>query len=181
MSQSAFFKKINSIFFALVLSLLGLSPHLAWGGVDVVGSFPASATVVQPLTIASASTLNFGSFVAGGGGTVTIPSVTPFTRTSTGTLSLVASNPGSASTISVSGVEGRTYTVKLPTTPTQLTNASGGATMAITSITSNLVGSAGTIPASGAQTFQIGGTLTVGSAQPSGTYSANLPITISYN
>jgi hypothetical protein len=181
MSQSAFFKKINSIFFALVLSLLGLSPHLAWG-VDVVGSFPASATVVQPLTIASASTLNFGSFVAGGGGTVTIPSVTPFTRTSTGaSLSLVASNPGSASTISVSGVEGRTYTVTLPTTPTQLTNASGGATMAITTITSNLVGLAGTIPASGAQTFQIGGTLTVGSAQPSGTYSANLPITISYN
>jgi hypothetical protein len=53
--------------------------------------------------------------------------------------------------------------------------------MSMTDIKSNLVGLAGTIPASGVQTFQIGGTLTVGADQLSGTYSATLPITISYN
>lgn len=52
--------------------------------------------------------------------------------------------------------------------------------MTMTNITSNLVGLAGTIPANGAQTFQIGGTLSVGADQLSGTYSATLPITITY-
>lgn len=172
----------------LAVSLAALLPCMTWAQqATTSGSFTASAIVVQPLTITSASALSFGSFVAGKGGTVTIPSVAPYTRTSTSlvagpgtSLSLVASNQGSVSNISISGIEGTTYTVSLPTIPTTLSTGSGGATMRMTVITSNLVGLAGTIPSSGAQTFQIGGTLEVGGGQLSGTYSATLPITISY-
>ena len=178
----------KSHFLSLAVSLAAFTPSLTWAQqATASGSFTASAVVVQPLTITSATALSFGSFVAGKGGTVTIPSVSPYTRTSTSlvsgtgtSLSLVASNQGSVSNISISGIEGTTYTVTLPTVPTTLSTGVGGATMRMTTITSNLVGLAGTIPSSGAQIFQIGGTLEVGANQQSGTYSATLPITISY-
>jgi spore coat protein U-like protein len=178
----------KSHFWSVAVSLAALMPCMTWAQATAAGSFTASAVVVKPLTITSATALSFGSFVAGKGGTVTIPSVSPYTRTSTSlisgagtSLNLVASNAGAVSNITISGIEGTTYTVVLPTVPTTLSTGSGGATMSMTDIKSNLVGLAGTIPASGVQTFQIGGTLTVGADQLSGTYSATLPITISYN
>ena len=186
MTQSNFSLNFKFNFCALALSLAALIPCLSWADpVSTTGSFPASATVVQPLTITGASTLSFGSFVAGHGGTVTIPSTTPYTRTSTSLVTasplvLVASNSGGVSTINISGIEETTYTVTLPGVPTTLSSGTGGATMSITKITSNLTDLAGTIPAAGAQTFQVGGTLAVAKDQISGVYSGTLPITIAY-
>ena len=187
MAQSLNTGIFKSHFLSLAVSLAAFTPSMSWAQTTTAGTFTASAVVVQPLTITSATALSFGSFVARLGGTVTIPSVSPYTRTSTSlvsgtgtSLSLVASNQGSVSNISISGIEGTTYTVILPTVPTTLSTGVGGATMRMTTITSNLVGLAGTIPSSGAQIFQIGGTLEVGANQQSGTYSATLPITISY-
>ena len=188
MAQSLNSVIFKSHFLSLAVSLAAFTPSMSWAQTATAsGSFTASAVVVKPLTITSATALSFGSFVAGSGGTVTIPSASPYTRTSTSlisgagtSLSLVASNAGAVSNITISGIEGTTYTVVLPTVPTTLSTGSGGATMTMTNITSNLVGLAGTIPANGAQTFQIGGTLSVGADQLSGTYSATLPITITY-
>ena len=187
MAQSLNSVIFKSHFLSLSVSFAALMPSMTWAQATASGSFTASAVVVQPLTITSATALSFGSFVAGSGGTVTISSVAPYTRTSTSlvpgtgtSLNLVASNQGSVSNISISGIEGTTYTVTLPTMPTTLSSSLGGATMKMTILTTNLVDKKGTIPSSGAQTFQIGGTLEVAANQLSGTYSATLPITISY-
>jgi hypothetical protein len=180
MTQSNYSVHIKFKYLSLMLSFLGLFPCLAWG-VEAVGSFPVTATVLQPLTITSTSTLSFGSFVAGAGGSVTIPSAAPHTRTSTSNVTLVSSNAGSVSNITVSGVAGTTYTVILPVVPTTLSSATGGATMQISTISSNLTGLAGLIPTLGSQTFQVGGTLVVASNQLPGVYSGTLPITITYN
>ena len=65
MTQSNFSLNFKFNFCALALSLAALIPCLSWADpVSTTGSFPASATVVQPLTITGASTLSFGSFVA---------------------------------------------------------------------------------------------------------------------
>ena len=178
MTNSLPFSK--SKFAALGLSLLGLLPCLALAQVN--GSFNAAATVVQPLTITSTSTLNFGSFVAGAtAGTVVVSSSGTYTRSATGGVKLVNSNNGTFSTINVSGAVGTNYWINsLP--DVKLINSTGGTTMAISSFTTNLP--SGTAKASildtGNGSFQIGGTLDVGAGQVSGTYSAVIPITINY-
>jgi hypothetical protein len=182
MAQSLNSVIFKSHFLSLAVSLAGLIPFMTQAQVPTAtGNIPATATVVQPLTITNATTLSFGSFVAGAGGTVTIPTTSPFTRTSTalaGTtpLTLIASNAGAASNVTVSGVE-TTYSV---TFPTSVPLSFGNASMSITAIMTSLVGSRGRIPSSGTQTFQVGGTLNVAANQLSGVYGGSIPITITY-
>ena len=179
MTNSLPFSK--SKFAALGLSLLGLLPCLALAQVN--GSFNAAATVVQPLTITSTSTLNFGSFVAGAtAGSVIVSSSGTYTRSATGGVKLVNSNNGSFSTINVSGAVGTNYWINTLPADVKLINSTGGATMTISSFTTNLPSGTAraSITDSGNGSFQIGGTLEVGINQPSGIYSAVIPITVNY-
>jgi hypothetical protein len=183
MAQSLNTGIFKSHFWSLTVSLAGFIPYLAQAqSPTATGNIPATATVVQPLTITNATTLSFGSFVAGAGGSVTIPSTSPFTRTSiarTGTtpLTLIASNAGSASSITVSGVE-TTYSVSFPAS---VSLSFGNATMSVGDFTTSLAGAVGKIPSSGTQTFQVGGTLNVNASQLNGVYTGSIPIIITYN
>ena len=145
----------------------------------------ASATVVTPLTISSASALNFGTFAAGGTtGTVTIsPSGSP--RASSGGVTLVATSAGTASSVVLAGTPSTAFTLNLPGSTVSLTGP--GSAMTLSNFTTNLSGTGlggtgvgGAIGSSGSLTFAIGATLNVGANQAAGSYSATFPITVTY-
>lgn len=188
MAQSLNTDIFKSHFLTLAVSLAALTPSMNWAqstagtsALTTSGSINATATVVQPLTISSTNTLNFGSFVAGNiTGTVTI-SPNPYTRTSNNGVRLVASNPGLVSTVVVTGVENTGFTVNFPQAPVTLSTSAGGASMTLNNFTSSLgTTHVGMIPAGGSQTFQVGATLIVGANQISGVYSGSVPITVNY-
>jgi hypothetical protein len=182
MAQSLNSVIFKSHFWNLVVILAAFTPFCSWAQ-SASANITASATVLQTLTITNATPLSFGNFVAGAGGTVTIPVITPNTRTfianatNSTPLTLVASGAGAVSNITVTGVQG-TYTVAVGPTAEL---AFGNIKMSVTNITTSLGASSGLIPSSGgSQTFQVGGTLNVNANQAPGNYSGSIPITVAY-
>lgn len=144
-------------------------------------SVSASATVASTLTISSATTLGFGTFVPDtSAGTVVIaPQSTGF-RSKTGNISLLDSGAGTPSTVSVSGAPNMTFSVNLPTSSVNLTGPSGNV-MSVSSFTSSIpTGTKGTIGTGGAASFLVGATLNVAASQVAGTYSGSFNVTVSY-
>jgi hypothetical protein len=95
-------------------------------------------------------------------------------------VTLIASGPGSASTISLSGTPATSYTVSLPTSV--LLNANQGtATMTLNAFTTTLTGLQGTLNPSGIGSFGVGGTLSVAGSQAIATYTGTFNVTLSYN
>lgn len=136
----------------------------------------ASATVVTPVTIASASTLNFGAFAPGSSdGTVVIPSAG--SRSGTNVI-LMATNVGAPSTITVAGDPNMSVTLDLPGAVTTL--VSGQNQMTVDKFETNLAKNTRLLP-NGTLSFQLGATLNVKANQATGTYSGTVPITVSYN
>jgi hypothetical protein len=144
----------------------------------------ASATVVTPLTISSASALNFGTFASGSSaGTVVLSPASA--RSSTGGVTLVATNSGTATTVSLAGAGGTAFTLNYPSTTINLTGP--GTAMTLSNFTTSLTGTGlggtgvgGTMPSSGTLSFTVGGTLNVGASQVAGSYSGTFPLTITY-
>lgn len=144
-------------------------------------SVPASATVATALTITSATTLNFGTFVADtAAGTVVIaPQATAF-RSKTGNITLLDSGPGAPSTVAVSGAPSTTFSVNLPTSTVTLSGPNSSV-MTISTFTSSLgTNNKGTIGGGGTASFLVGGTLSVGASQVPGTYSGSFSVTVTY-
>jgi hypothetical protein len=170
-------------FSAFVMSFFAFMPSFAMAQFpnSANGSFTASATVVQPLTV-SAGPLSFGSFAAGNlGGTVTVSTGSPSTRTSTGDVMLSRSGNGNASTVTVYGAPGMKYGITLPNAGVKLYvgGITSGPSMTISEFTTNL-SSSGAVASSSVETFQIGATLQVSANQPIGAYSAPVLITVTY-
>jgi spore coat protein U-like protein len=162
-----------------VVSLAVLALAIAGTGSAVAAEDTAQATgtVISPIAITKTADLVFGSFASGaGGGTVTIS--TAGARGKSGDVFL-AGTAGGAAKFDVSGEGGLTYSIALATTP--LTRENGSETMNFTvssDITSGTLAGTG---ASGAQSFFVGGVLTVGAAQVPGTYAGTVKATVAYN
>lgn len=141
----------------------------------------SSGTVVAPIAITKAADLAFGSFAAVTGGSVTVS--TSGARTVGGAVLALGGTPAAAK-FDVTGETGATYTISVVG---DATLTSGADTMAF-AVASDLTGAnattgtvaSGTLTA-GAQSIFVGGTLTVASAQPAGTYSGNITATVEYN
>jgi hypothetical protein len=137
----------------------------------------ATGTVISPIAITKTADLVFGSFAPGAtGGTVTIS--TAGTRGKSGDVFLAGTAAGAAK-FDVTGEGGLTYSIDLTTTP--LTRDGGTETMNFTvssDITSGTLAGTG---ASGAQSFFVGGVLTVGAGQLPGTYAGSVKATVAYN
>ena len=170
--------KVSFKLAALGCAGLLLAAGNAQAASTAVTNVVTAATVVAPMTITAASTLNFGTFAGSAAlGTVIIPTVAA--RSATGGVTLIATSAGAASGITVAGANGATFTVVYPTTPQNIT--SGGATMTISAFNTSLSGDAGTVGAGGSATFTIGATLNVAANQATGVYSGTYPITLTYN
>jgi hypothetical protein len=161
---------------------LAMLSAFALGGVAVSGhslaataTGDANATVVTPMGITKGTALQFGKFAAGTGGTVVMS--TAGVRSKTDGVVLSRMDVGTAATFNVTGDGASTYAITLPGTAVNLAN--GANTMSLGSFVSDPSGT-GTLT-SGAQTLNVGGTLTVASAQAVGTYTGTYDVTVEYN
>ena len=140
----------------------------------------ATATVASPLSITAATALGFGSFVADtAAGTGVIAPLSTGFRSKTGNISLLDSGAGAPSTVSVSGAPNTTFSVNLPTSSVTLTGPSSSV-MTMSSFTSSLGASKGTIGGGGTASFLVGATLNVGASQVAGSYTGSFSVSVSY-
>jgi hypothetical protein len=136
----------------------------------------ATATVIVPITITESQALDFGALAAGTGGTVTIS--TAGARSATGAVVLSSMDVGQNGIFDVAGQANYTYAITLPTVDQTL--ISGANSMVVNAFTSNPAGT-GTLDGAGAQTINVGATLTVSSGQAPGSYAGTYPIAVEYN
>lgn len=144
---------------------------------QVSANATASGTIVTPIAITKTVDLNFGNMaVSATAGTVILAPAG--TRTITGGVTLPA-NIGTvtAAQFEVTGQIGYTYSITLPTTPTEV--ASGGNKMTVNAFTST-PSSTGTLTG-GAETIKVGATINVSGSQPAGTYTSATPFTVTVN
>lgn len=171
------------------LTKLALAASVAVLGAASAPSFAASTTaqatanVLTPIAINKTADLVFGKFIASGAGSVTIS--TSGARTSTGVTEVAGITPAAA-TFDITGQASTTYSISTAGTSANLT--SGSDTMAL-ALVSDLTGggatsgtvASGTLSGGGAQTVYVGGVLTVGAAQPAGSYSGTISMAVDYN
>lgn len=142
---------------------------------SATSSATASANVIQPIAITTDVNMSFGdlypSAVAG-----TVALATTGTRTNGGGVTL-GPTTGTAAQFTVTGTDGATYTITLPTTDQNIT--SGANTMVVNGFGHD----AGGTPTltGGTQTFNVGATLNVGIDQAPGSYSGSFDVTVNYN
>lgn len=162
------------IFAALAATAAVSSPAFAAPS-SATASGSATATVITPITLThdAAGVLNFGSFTSD----VTAGSVTVDRNTNagaaTGGVTLVGGTPTTADSFTVGGDATRAFTIS--TTGGSVSN--GATTMAFTTAAN----ANGTLNASGAATFKVGGTLTVPASAAQGTYTGTYGATVTYN
>jgi hypothetical protein len=104
------------------------------------------------------------------------------TRTATGGITLPAiTGTVAAASFDVTGSDGYTYTITLPSTDYTITRASGTETMIINTFTSDPSGT-GTLTG-GSETVNVGATLNVNAGQVGGTYTnaTGFDVTVNYN
>lgn len=169
---------------ALASAVLLGGAGLSVGAHAVTGTSTASATVVTPISFTNPTTLAFGKFTKAAG-TVTI---TPAgNRSATGANALLITNSThAAGQLDVLGEANATYSITL-TGGNLSDGASPANTMALGSLTaaaSTATGTTittGTLSGSGTQSLKIGGALTVGATQVSGTYTGTYSVALEYN
>lgn len=143
----------------------------------------ANAEVMASLSVQELTQLNFGKFSPeASGGTVVV--ATDGVRTKTSTVALLGGTVNQA-TFQMSATPLSKVALVLPTS-TLITNAISAKSMTVNSFTLSPSLSGGgdiTMPASGTQTLNVGGTLNVGvfTSNPVGLYTGTYTITFSYN
>lgn len=135
----------------------------------------ASAEILSSLTVTATSNLQFGQIAANTGGTITVNADS--STASSG--SLVSTGTRTPAGFSVAGSPNAMVVVSLPTSAVNLTRTGGTETMALSGFNSNPAG-AFQLNASGAGTFNVGGTLAVASGQVAGAYTGTFQVSVEY-
>ena len=146
----------------------------------------AAASIITPISLTETAVLNFGtmSVLAGTPGTCVLS--TAGVRSQTGGVNLSVQAPvATNAAYTVGGAVSTTYAITLPATIT-VTKAVTLETMTIGTLlahtaSSGVDGLTGTLSGGGADSFTVGGTLSVAAAQVAGTYSGTFNVTVAYN
>jgi hypothetical protein len=148
----------------------------------------AARTIVRPpVTLANTRALAFGNIVRGtAAGTVSINAQTG-ARTSTGGVTLIGTTGFSSASFAATALGSTLVRLSVATGTITLTRAGGGATMTLNTLRASAGGGAAqtmprnyTVPASGTQTFNIGGRLNVAANQAAGAYTGTINVTLNY-
>ncbi len=135
----------------------------------------ATAEVLSSLTVTSTADLQLGQIAANTGGTVTVNADS--TVASTG--ALISTGTRSPAAFDVVGSPNSMVLVTLPSGSVNLTRVSGTQTMSLGSFNTNPNG-AFQLSVTGTGSFNVGGTLTVGSGQVPGTYTGTFAVSVEY-
>ena len=147
---------------------------------QVTASATSTATIVAPIGITKTVDMNFGNIAVSGAGTVVMDPAS--TRTTTGAITLPAiTGTVAAASFDVTGNDGYTYTITLPTTDYTITRVAGTETMIVNTFTSNPNGT-GTLTG-GTETLNVGATLNISAGQVGGVYTnaTGFDVTVNYN
>jgi hypothetical protein len=159
------------------LAMLALAIAGTGSAIAAEATAVATGTVISPIAITKSADLVFGSFAAGAtSGTVTV--APGGGRGNSGGVTLIGTT-GAAAQFDVTGEGGLTYSIDLA--PTALTRSGGTETMNFTAQSDITSGTLAGTGASGAQSFFVGGVLTVGASQVPGTYTGSVKATVAYN
>lgn len=135
-------------------------------------SATAEVDILAPVTLVQTAGLDFGVVASGAAaGTVTLTPVSDVRTCSAGLACVGAANRGAFSVVGASG-----YTVIITVAPATTLTGTGGAPMALSLAGSNPIIIANGLP----QTFNVGGSLTVGAAQGAGTYTGTYNVSADY-
>lgn len=139
-------------------------------------ALPATA---QQIVVNSSRPLDFGRFVAGAGGTVTVAPQTG-ARTSTGGVVLLNSPTAGAAVFNLSKNGGATSQAVAITLPSNgsISLSNGSSDMPVNHFTSDPSVILG-LPANGLS-LSVGATMTVAPAQPAGNYSGSIPLIVNF-
>jgi hypothetical protein len=146
---------------------------------QVTATATASAVVITPLAITKNVDMHFGRLAVNAvAGDIELSAEAAATRTESGGVTLIAGAPvHTAARFTVTGLDGLTFDVTLPAGSTSLDdNASH--TMTVDSWTTDVTNP---VTISGSTVFYVGGTLNVGANQAAGTYTSDIPFTITVN
>ena len=160
---------------AIGVALVSLIASSAFAQVNTATQSTAgAATIIQPISLAVASSLSFGTVVrpSSGSGTVVI--------SNTGGAVVLASSSPSYPTYTVGGEGGQAYTVTFPGTMTLTGPSASTITVSLThsAFAANLSGALGS---AGTATFTAGGTLPITSTTTTGAYTGSYSVTVTYN
>ncbi len=161
-----------AVLITVVASVMVSPAHAAGNTATVTGT--ANAAVVAPLVLTHPNTasLNFGKFTAGTGGTVVVTAAG--TGSATSGVTLMSNSTNTADAFTVTGDASRSYAI----TTAAGTLTSGATTLNFTTTPS---AASATTSTTGTGNFTVGGTLTVPSAAPTGTYTGTYQVTVTYN
>lgn len=165
----------NKLRIAIVGAVLSAASFASAASAATSATATASAEVLSTLTVTADSALRFGQIAANTGGTVTVNGDS--TVASTG--SLISTGSRAPASFTVTGTPGASVAVSLPASAT-LTRSGGTETMSIAGFNSNRSGAFQLAAGTGAATFAVGGTLTVGSNQVAGLYNGTFSISVEY-
>ena len=165
---------MKKILLSAVIALSVAAPAYAASGNTSTAAGSAVANVVAPivLTHTSGTSLNFGSFTTGTGGTVVVGS--DGAGSATGDVGFVPSSTEAADQFTVKGDNNRNFSI----TTASGTVVNGATTIAFTTAPS---AASGTTSATGTAAFSVGGTLTVIGTEAAGAYSGSYNATVAYD
>ena len=180
--------KKNLLSLAAILSLGFFTSNLEAQTSATVGATTAGAKLIQPMTLIETSPLHFGTInvLTGTGGTVLLPSSDLVRVFSSGVASGVVAPLPTNAAYNVTGTKNVTYALTLPSTITVAETLTPAQTMTISLLKARFSGAGAdavtsTLSASGTDSFSLGGTLTVASAQMPGIYAGTFAVSVDYN
>lgn len=165
-------KKLLFLFVGLLLMVISAESVKAQ-----TATATASATIVEPISIAVAGELNFGAIVPSTtlAGSVVVASDGTPTPTNVTLISLVSA---SVPTFTVTGAPNATFYVTLPISTTI---SNGTESMTVSSFTQSVANPLTLGATTGTEDFSVGATLTVAADQAVGAYTGSFDVTVAYN
>lgn len=167
---------LNTLRLAAVSAALAAASFATSASAAATATATATAEVLSSLTLTADSALDFGLIAPNTGGTVTVNADNSVSSTG----SLISTGTRVPAGFTVTGSNGATVVLTLPAAAVTLTRVSGTETMSLGGFNSNPVGAFQLSPTTGQATFNVGGTLTVGSNQVAGVYNGTFNVSVEY-
>lgn len=155
----------------VALSMLATTGH----SMAATASASASANILAPVTLTKTSDLNFATIVTGTTADTVIVSAA---GARTCGAALTCSGSVTSAAFNVAGTASTSYAITLPST---ISITSGSNAMNVATFTSSKSGNVSTLNGSGADSFSVGATLSVGANQAAGAYTGNFTVAVDYN